>query len=222
MPSCAFCPARSFILLGWRNMRHPSYYDKSKSFLHYLCDPPLTIDDNPNNDYLGIPIYAMADGWIYIDSARGTLILIIDDYTIRNDSDTNIPIRREIVYTHITNLQVVQFDTVSKGTLLGYLCRHQYRTQCGISINADDTDISFTINHLAIQIRFWSHKGTKSTEPSNPSAPRYYEEILGVLAIPRCIYDDWNENHLNESPKAHNTQGWPYNGWYAACPATFG
>jgi tetratricopeptide (TPR) repeat protein len=36
MPSCAFCPARSFILLGWRNMRHPSYYDKSKSFLHYL------------------------------------------------------------------------------------------------------------------------------------------------------------------------------------------
>jgi hypothetical protein len=36
MPSCAFCPARSFILLGWRNMRHPSYYDKSKSFLHEL------------------------------------------------------------------------------------------------------------------------------------------------------------------------------------------
>jgi len=142
-----------------------------------------------------------------------------ENYYNRTDDNTNYEVRREIVLSHLNPDSVETIGVcgnVSLGTLVGYLCRHDRRDMCGISITTDPRD--FEVNHLAFQVRFYgvyfeANLQKKWTEGAKA------EELIGVLATPNCIFDEWAEDHITRQQKVPGDPGliWLVN-WFAACP----
>lgn len=172
--------------------------DTSSNALSTLCNPP--------NSTLGIPIFAPVGGTEYIDDGRN-IILFWEISHMRNDiiPPAVVNVRREIVLAHLdgTNFKVNSSSQIQRGALLGYLCRHENRAICHIPVQSGDTDFGFVVNHLGVQVRFRDNDHYQSYAPTD-------QEVLGVLAIPNCIFDKWYEDHLVKRPK--NPQ------IYAACP----
>jgi len=182
--------------------------DTSRASVSSSCDPQGT---------LGNPVYAPVSGTAYaVDNGQNIVIFWEVEFD-RNDDDTNRPVRREILLIHLDPTQTLVPVTgiqVRRGDLVGYLCRFDDRQRCGIPDNVD-RDIGFAVNHLAVQIRFYtSNSGNGRPGAFAPS----HDEVLGVLAIPNCIFDNWVENHLVRTPKDLETATWLVN-WFAACPS---
>ena len=110
---------------------------------------------------------------------------------------------------------------VKTGELIGYMCRFTDRSTCGIALpdpNKPSSNIDFEVNHVGVEVRFHSLKDYASNHKGTSYAPDD-KEVMGVLAIPGCIYDQWVEDHLHPTPKdpSSGTLKWLIN-WFAACP----
>jgi hypothetical protein len=145
----------------------------------------------PSN--MEIPIYAPAAGCANFDENSSTVVIDIDRV---NCTDPPLDTNREIVITHIKG----GFSGyVNPGVQIGTMCRYENRQICGI-----DTDPSQTQNtpsHIAFQLRL-----RNLTKPTNA-----FQEVIGFLARPNCIYDDWIFNQFTNPQRIYNAS-------FAACP----
>ena len=171
------------------------------------CDPEGTTQ--------GIPIYAPVDGNAYAVDGGVNVAIWWETEARRTDVTDGeaVVVRREIFLSHLDPATTTPFLTVRsvrRGDLIGFLCLHLDRERCNIPIpqrDQRDRETNFTVNHLAVQVRFYNS--------SNVVYPPLDSEVLGVLAIPNCIFDSWAEDHL--SPPTPKTPGAP--GTLAACPS---
>jgi hypothetical protein len=114
--------------------------------------------------------------------AAGCARWINSDKTLEIDIDATacntawITNHRIVVLTHIipVNTNATGF-MISIGAVAGYLCRNNERSTCGITGTVP--------THLAFQLR---------TYPLNQiPAAQNETEVMGFLAVPRCVYNDW-------------------------------
>lgn len=177
--------------LPYRHARtgHEECIDTSRDSGSSSCDP---------QGKLGIPIYAPVGG--YAVSVGGTNVVIFWETEARRDDvldTTGQPavVRREILLIHLDPVTLTVNEvgrSVSRGEFIGNLCRHADRNRCDISTRSLN-DIDFAVNHMAVQVRFFNSSRTVYAPLDS--------EILGVLAIPSCIFDNWLENHLVRTPR---------------------
>jgi hypothetical protein len=175
--------------------------DTSRDSVSSACDP---------EGQLGIPIFAPVAGYAVSVNEGTNVVIFWEAESGRTDVITGerVIVRREILLIHLDpNMNQISAtgENVRRGDLIGYLCLHANRDRCNISISSQN-DIDFAVNHLAVQIRFFNSRGIVYAPLDS--------EVLGVLAIPSCIFDNWVENHLVRTPKTPGDLN-----TFAACPS---
>src|SRR5690606_846881 len=165
------------------------------------CDPGTGA--NPQE----IPIYSPADGCAIIDSTGYTVQINIDK--VDCSQPQNVLGDKEIVLTHLqpnpaplqsgSALSTGAYVQINAGELVGYLCTNDDAgTTCGVFGGAP--------THLAFQLR--SYQGSFFQQER--------DDVLGFLAIPRCLYDDWESDPQNPLATPQRLINSPVR----ACPAS--
>ncbi len=149
-----------------------------------------------------IPVYAPVSGCV--EKFRDKTIGINIDC---DNVPPGLPGSRDINFAHILPVQgLSDHMPISAGQLIGYLCpngNHDKVTKCNI-------DSDSTPTHLAVDFRYKivSNGTTTFQDITDPNQAQI--EVLGTLALPSCLYDDWVG--ANGAPT-------PYlNSPYAVCP----
>jgi hypothetical protein len=157
-----------------------------------------------------IPIYAPTDGCaIYqdieddpqtptVNENQPPTISIRIDHT--DDCEANVSNDdRFVVLSHVVEPEVPDNTRVlvSAGELLGYMCLSSEAFSQNCEVNTATTP-----THLAFQTQYWSGGPQQASD-----------DILGYVAIPRCVYDDWKSD-------PGNPQHQPAQDQVDACPSS--
>lgn len=141
------------------------------------------VDCDPVGSSVGIPVYAPFDGDAY--RVRADIIVLAyrhDTFSTYQNPDLG---RREISLTHLDPATLSSIPLGNQvgvhymaGDLIGNLCRDSNKSDCQIAFSDEGV-------HAAIDIRFYN---PNITPPHTPAANA---EVLGFLASPGCLFDDW-------------------------------
>ena len=161
------------------------------------CDPTASTG-------VRVPVFAPVGGCATFDATTHAIEINPD----RVDHSTNPPTcesgasngDHEVILTHVVNKMGTTQKIVNAGDLVGEICRNSEKSTCGIT-GSNPT-------HLAFQLRLFP------PGPINGNLTDVRREVLGFLAIPYCVYDNWRDNHA--TPTRQSTTA-PYP--FQACPS---
>jgi hypothetical protein len=182
--------------------RNIEYFIDSRS--NSITNNLLTQCDPTASSNARIPIYAPAAGCATYRFNIKTIEINIDKTAC---SQSAINSHRLVSLTHLIPISELAGDFAQKmviaGELVGYLCRDAekvgtFSTQC--NIEPASTFGAEVPTHLAFQL---SYVNQAFTTPIR-------QEVLGFLAISRCVYDNWEDNHTTPTRKTTNQ--------FHACP----